>query len=152
MAKEKPPDNSQKLFQTSMLSLFLMKRLLAFIVLFIYTCVSTGFTVSTHICMNKQQSVQLGAVKDDVCNKCGMHTDESNGCCRDEVQVIKLQQDTQVAKILAPALRLYQPVLALTQYLLSPFFNFLQSTPVTTFQPPPLPGEATYLTNCVFRI
>ncbi len=38
-------------------------------------------------------SVHLFETSADVCGRCGMDTHESNGCCRDEVKVVKLEQD-----------------------------------------------------------
>lgn len=135
-----------------MLSSHYMKKLLAFIWLLIYTCVSTGFAVSTHFCMDKQQAVELGAAKTERCNKCGMHKEESNGCCRDEIQVVKLQQDTQVAKLFTPSLQLALPVSLTTTFLNTPFYNFIESSIVTAFQPPPLYNPDLCIDNCVFRI
>lgn len=128
-----------------------MKRLVAFLGLFIYTCVSTGFAVRTHFCMDKQQSVGLGASKADVCSKCGMQKEENNGCCRDEVKVVKLEQDTRNAKLLMPSFELTLPVAFLSTYLLSLFYNFTQTVAGTAFGPP-LHETDFCVANCVFRI
>ena len=152
MLKIETPDRNQQLFQMPMLSLNRMKKILAFIWLVIYMVVSSGFAVSTHYCMDEKQSVELGTSKKEVCDICGMHKSKSKGCCRDEVKVIKLQQDTQLAKIQMPSLALDVPMLAVPLYLASPFYNFTQTTSYTAFEPPPLPGCALYVANCVFRI
>jgi hypothetical protein len=128
-----------------------MKKFLLFIWLIVYTCVSTGFAVSTHFCMNRKASVELGTAEKETCDKCGMHKEESNGCCRDEVTVVKLHQDTETAKTVLPSFTLVLPVVSLTQHLVSPFYNFTEAPVCTAFQPPPL-SEALYLSNCVFRI
>jgi hypothetical protein len=128
-----------------------MRKFLLFLWLMVYTCVSTGFAVSTHFCMNKKASVQLGTAKKEICSKCGMHKQESNNCCRDEVTVVKLQQDTEMAKTVLPSFALALPAVSLTQYLVSPFYNFIEAPVCTAFQPPPL-SEALYLSNRVFRI
>ena len=104
-----------------------------------------------HYCMDKQQSVAWGAEKSEVCGKCGMHKDESNGCCRDEVKVVKLEQDTQVAKVLLPNFAVALPVLFPSLHLSAPFYNFATSRVVDQFQPPPLPGDIC-IANSVFRI
>jgi len=129
-----------------------MKKLVAFIWLVIYTCVSTGFAVSTHYCMNKQLSVELGTVHKDICNKCGMPKKESHGCCRDEIKVVKLQQDTQLAKLLLPSFELSLPVALVSQHLISPFYNFTKRAIPVAFQPPPLQQDDLCVANCVFRI
>lgn len=128
-----------------------MKELVAFIWLFVYMGVSTGFAVSTHYCMNERRSVELGDVQKAVCDKCGMPKKQSHGCCRDEVKVVKLQQDTQVAKLLMPSLEVSLPVAVVSQHLLSPFYNFMQSHARLRFESPPLP-EDLCVANRVFRI
>src|ERR687890_814593 len=105
----------------------LMKRFLASILLLIYFCVSTGFVVSMHYCMNKFDSVQVGAADSEKCGKCGMHTEDSDGCCRDEVKVVKLQQDSQLAKLLMPSFSMAPVQLTLSQHLVLPFQNFVQA-------------------------
>jgi len=102
--------------------------------------------------MNKQRSVELGAVQKDFCDKCGMLKKESNGCCHDDVKVVKLQQDTQPAKILMPSFELHVPVTLVSQHLISPFYNFTRSSEPASFQPPPLQQDDLCVANSVFRI
>lgn len=78
-----------------------MKRLAAYILLLIYFTVSTGFVVSVHYCMNKVDSIKLGDDSSEECGKCGMHLQESNGCCKDDVKMVKMQVDQAFAKIVA---------------------------------------------------
>lgn len=108
--------------------------------------------VSMHYCMNKFDSVQVGAAESEKCNKCGMHTEDSGGCCRDEVKVVKLQMDKQVAKMLMPSLALAPVKLPLSQHLVLPFQNFQQAN-ILTYAGPPLPSsQPVYLSNRVFLI
>lgn len=129
-----------------------MQKFFSFLLLLIYTCVSTGFAVSTHYCMDKKASVELGAAHKDVCDVCGMNKTENNGCCRDEIKVVKLQQDTQLAKVLMPSVQLSLPIAFLSNYLVSPFYNFIENSITATFQPPPLLHDDIYIENRVFRI
>lgn len=129
-----------------------MKKLLASIVLLVYFTVSTGFVVSMHYCMNKFDSVQVGLPKSETCGKCGMHTEDSGGCCRDEVKVVKLQQDTQVAKVLIASFTLVLAELPLSQHLHLPFQNFEQAHVVSATGPPLLSSPPIFLSNRVFRI
>ena len=129
-----------------------MKRALASILLLIYFSVSTGFVVNMHYCMNKFDSVEIGAADSEKCGKCGMHTEDSDGCCRDEVKVVKLQQDEQLAKLLMPSLTLALVEMPLSQHLALPFQNFIQAQLLDHPDPPLRSGQPVYLSNCVFRI
>jgi hypothetical protein len=75
-----------------------MKKALALILLLVYFVVSTGFTVNLHYCMDRFHSWELGASNQEACATCGMKTSDSEGCCRDEVKTVKLQQDLSQAK------------------------------------------------------
>lgn len=128
-----------------------MKKLLASILLLVYFTVSTGFVVSIHYCMNKVDSVQLGDTTSDECGKCGMHIEDSGGCCKDDVQMVKLQGDQSLVKITVPDFSLHLP---------SPLFNafdiYSNNNSVEEKHPlahgPPLSEQDTYLKNCVFRL
>jgi hypothetical protein len=128
-----------------------MKKLLASILLLVYFTVNTGFVVSVHYCMDKVDSVKLGDTDSDECAKCGMHMEDSNGCCKDDVKMVKLQADQAFAKVTAPDFSL--PVLSQTFNEFS--FSAVISS-VTENYPlahgPPLSEQDTYLLNCVFRI
>lgn len=129
-----------------------MKRVFASILLLLYFCVSTGFVVSMHYCMNKFDSVKVGAPESEKCGKCGMHTEDSEGCCRDEVKVVKLQQDEQLAKLLMPSLTLPPVELPLSKHLALPFQNYVQAYLLEEPDPPLRKSQPVYLSNCVFRI
>lgn len=108
--------------------------------------------VSMHYCMNKVDSVELGATETEMCNKCGMHTEDSDGCCRNEVKVVKLQQDQVQAKLLFPVFTQTPVELPLSQHLVTPFYNFTEQYKSFPLRPPLISEQETYLTNCVFRI
>lgn len=129
-----------------------MKRALASILLLIYFCVSTGFVVSMHYCMNQLDAVKVGAADLEKCGKCGMQTEDKDGCCREEVKVLKLQQDQQVVKLLMPSLTLAPVELPLSQHLALPFQNFVQAQVLDHPDPPLRSAQPVYLSNCVFRI
>ena len=129
-----------------------MKRAFASILLLIYFCVSTGFVVSMHYCMNKFESVKVGTADSEKCGKCGMHTEDSDGCCREEVKVVKLQQDEQLAKLLMPSLTLAPVEMPLSQHLALPFQNFVQAQLLPHPDPPLRTGLPVYISICVFRI
>jgi hypothetical protein len=128
-----------------------MKKGFATILLLFYFAFSSGVVINLHYCMNRFDSSKFGTAKADICGKCGMHTDDSNGCCHDEVKVIKIQDDQKTAVV-----------------------NFTFNTPPTFIEhntlfvlntlragetqlalinhSPPISKQDTYLQNCVFRI
>ena len=128
-----------------------MKKGIAAILLVLYVAFSTGVVISFHYCMNDLDSLQLGNAKTEVCGKCGMHKEDSNACCNDEVRIFKIQDDQQPStanfKFSAPdadiaTLPVFYEV-ALTKSTHQLFLNN---------HSPPISKQDTYLQNCVFRI
>ncbi len=128
-----------------------MKQAFASILLMIYFVVSTGFTVNMHYCMDKLHSWELGATENEKCGECGMET-KANACCRDEVKVIKLQQDVYKAQAIAYNFSLPVLVANTTSFLLLPFQNVQSEAVHFSHGPPLLNKQDAYLLNCVFRI
>lgn len=128
-----------------------MKKAVSAILIVFYFAVSSGVAINLHYCMNRFDSLQLGAAKSEVCGKCGMHTDDSNGCCHDEVKIIRLQDDQQVSNIHFQ----FSSFIALTAIVEPDFTEQLVSgagySSVNNHSPP-LSKQDTYLVNCVFRI
>ena len=73
-----------------------VKQFFAAIVMLVYFCTTTGFVISLHYCMDRFDSAEIGAKKNDRCGKCGMH---KNGCCRDDVKIVKLQTSHVASRI-----------------------------------------------------
>jgi hypothetical protein len=128
-----------------------MKKLAASILLLIYIVVSTGFVVSVHYCMDQLNSVELGHVTDSKCNDCGMIIEDSDGCCKDEVKVMKMQVDQAIAKLVKADFSLPLVSSFSTQFLFTPLIGDAKpDQPVA--HGPPLSKQDTYLQNRVFRI
>ena len=125
-----------------------MKQLLAAIVLLVYFCATTGFVISLHYCMDRFDSAEIGAKKNDRCGKCGMH---KNGCCWDDVKVVKLQTFHLASKIKAGNFSAPAIQILTTEFILYPFKNF-NSSKDSIAHSPPLSDQDTYLQNRVFRI
>lgn len=128
-----------------------MKRILPSILILIYFVVNTGFTVNLHYCMDEYYSWELGE-SDKECERCGMDTTKSDSCCRDEVQVLKLQQDQSFSGIV-------QYSFSLAHLLPGPLsFITLHHNPLNSIakfavhDPPINTEEDIYIQNQVFRI
>jgi hypothetical protein len=130
-----------------------MKKGIASISLFVYILVSCGVIVNFHYCMNRLDSLQLFASNAEVCGKCGMHVDDSMGCCRDEVKIIKMEEDQKVHQESVYDLPLLSPLVQVpSAYLNSLFVNVSETRHHENHSPPLLDEGGTYLENCVFRI
>jgi hypothetical protein len=128
-----------------------MKKLLATISLLIYFVVSTGFVVSVHYCMDKLNGIEWGEVDSDQCGKCGMTITDSDGCCKDEIKLMKLKVDQAIAKLVTNSFS--TPVitaLPISFLLPPPIKAYITEEPVA--HGPPLSEQDTYLQNRVFRI
>jgi len=128
-----------------------MKKAIAAILLVLYVAFSTGIVISCHYCMNDLDSLQLGNVKNEVCGTCGMETTDANGCCSDEVKILKIEDDQQVA---AASFKFSAPDAILTPVPVWDEVSFINSNHQLFLNnhSPPLSEQDTYLQNCVFRI
>lgn len=128
-----------------------MKKGIASIFLVFYFAATCGIVINLHYCMDRIDSVQLGSVKSEFCNACGMHMDEAMDCCQNEVKVVKLQLDQQVKGL--------HYSFHETKYA-DDFFAEINSRVPETYNSaqhfiahsPPLNKHDVYLLNCVFRL
>ena len=70
-----------------------MKKVLASISVLIYFAMTCGVIVNLHYCMGRVQSVDFYGEEKKVCDKCGMSLDNTHGCCKEEIKILKLQDD-----------------------------------------------------------
>jgi hypothetical protein len=130
-----------------------MKKFIAVISFVAYFVAGFGIWVNSHYCMKKLVSVHLFETEAEVCGLCGMDTHESNGCCRDEVTVIKLVQDQNKIPVLKFELPALEAQITLpSEFILSPYYNAVVSKHYYNHSPPLLSAQDTYLQNNVFRI
>jgi len=103
--------------------------------------------------MNRLASVHLFEKTPDECGICGMDTHESNGCCRDEVTVVKMAVDQTKIPVTIFDLPTVEP-LAITPslFIASAFYNFNEQRHFHNHSPPLLSAQDTYLQINVFRI
>ena len=130
-----------------------MKKVLFSISFLCYFAVTSGVVISSHFCMKRLVSVHLFETSSAVCGRCGMDTHESNGCCRNDVKVVKLEQDQTKIPVVTyelPALeiRVFTP----SAFIVSSFENIDVQCHFHNHSPPLLSEQDTYLQNNVFRI
>lgn len=125
-----------------------MKKLLAIVLLLVYTAASSGTVMSTHFCMGEFAGISIGEKQQEQCGYCGM---EDAGCCHDLLQVVKLdgsQLEKSSSATLDYKFSAYTPIPSLPIVLLfKGEKNKLSQSSSTDPDGPPI-----YLRNCVFRI
>jgi len=130
----------------------MLKKLLGTISTLVYFAVTSGIVINMHYCMDRLNSTELYKTKTEICGKCGMHVGDSNGCCHDEIKIVKLTNDHNVSQynheIKAPeSLPIdHNNLIADLNIRLVQKVNYLNHSP------PLLSQQDTYLQNCVFRI
>jgi hypothetical protein len=72
-----------------------MRKAFTLILALLYISTSTGAVIHMHYCMGKMSGWGLIASTSDTCGKCGMEKldKEDNGCCKDEIKLIKNESD-----------------------------------------------------------
>ena len=130
-----------------------MKKIIVSIVLLCYLAVSSGGVVNFHYCMNRLASTELFASESKQCGKCGMHTEDSNGCCRDEVKIVKMEDDQKLTAAFTYVLPFLDALVQTpSQFIATSFYNIPGSRHFLNHSPPLLSTQDTYLQNGVFRI
>ncbi|MBK8310715.1 MAG: hypothetical protein KA968_05290 [Chitinophagaceae bacterium] len=130
-----------------------MKKIFTSIVLLCYLVVTCGIVVNYHYCMNKLASTQLFVSNEKDCGKCGMHTEESDGCCRDEIKVVKLVQDQNKIPVISYEFSsIDQLAIKPSEFIAALFQNTDINRHFFNHSPPLLSAQDTYLQINVFRI
>ena len=131
-----------------------MKKILAFILTIFYLASTTGATVHMHYCMGKMVDKSFWKNDDKQCGKCGMEKsgDGDNGCCKDEHQQFKIDNEHKIAESSFSVLTVDA---SSTLYFEKPYiFHFTSVTekhPVSN-APPGKGNIPIYIRNNVFRI
>ena len=130
-----------------------MKKITVVILLFCYLAVSAGVIVNLHFCMDRLASAKLFEQKGKECGKCGMHLDNSKGCCRDEITIIKMDDDQKINEGFSYSLPALEPLgHNSSDFIITSFYNAPLTPHCQSHAPPLISGQGTYLLNSVFRI
>ena len=129
-----------------------MKKLLIIPVMFIYLFAVSGIMITAHYCGQELESWNV-YVESDGCagDDCSDVPEEEDGCCKDEIRLMKLKIDQTIAKLVqhhfsAPVI----PTVSFSYLLPPPITDYITEEPVA--HGPPLSEQDTYLQNRVFRI
>ena len=130
-----------------------MKKLLFSISFLCYFAVTSGIVINSHYCMKKLVSVHLFESKAKICGDCGMEQHDSSGCCRDEIKVVKLEQDQNKHVFVNPGIEaLSSPAVVPSLFMIASFTPVVSERHFQNHFPPLLSAQDTYLQNRVIRI
>lgn len=130
-----------------------MKKVWVPILLVCYLAVSSGVIVNFHYCMNRLASTELFAAEGKRCGKCRMDMHKSHGCCRDEVKIVKMDDDQKITPAISFELpSLDQTVCVPSEFIAASFYNASEQRNYQDHSPPLLTAQDVCLQNCVFRI
>lgn len=127
-----------------------MKKILAAILLTFYVTASSGVVINIHYCMNKIDSMKLGESSGDRCGKCGMESDVANGCCHDEIKIIKIQDEQKINQVDFELPSPEKQIASEGQFVIR--LLAIGKKSLLNNHSPPLSEQDNYLFNCVFRI
>ncbi len=103
--------------------------------------------------MKKLDTISFYKTTTDVCNRCGMDSHEANGCCHDELEVVKLEQDQNKATVIDfDFSAITQPIIIPSTFIVAAFEKADEQRHFLNHSPPLLSAQDTYLQNNVFRI
>jgi hypothetical protein len=126
-----------------------MKKALVIALASVYLLVSSGVVVNLHYCMGKLSSMGLIHHDSKTCGNCGM---DNNGCCKDEIKVVKIQ-DNQDLGAGFPSIAKAEAVPPVHSFIADLTLSAQRSTkPVRSHSPPPAPGPSRQSLLCTFRI
>ena len=130
-----------------------MKKIVASITFVCYLAVTCGIIVNFHYCMNRLSALQLFVTENKECPECGMQIKKSHGCCRDEVQIIKMAVDQRTTSSVTFELPPLDAIVCLpSPFITAPLLNAGEKRHFHNHSPPLLTEQDSYLDNCVFRI
>ena len=130
-----------------------MKKVVVPILLICYLAVSTGVVVNLHYCMNKLASTEIFGSESKQCGKCGMHTDDSNGCCHDEIKIVKMDDDQKLTASISFNLPAIDALVhQVSDFIAASFYNAPEARHYQNHSPPLIAVQDIYLQNSVFRI
>jgi hypothetical protein len=84
-----------------------MLRFIGILVTALYMTVTSGIVINIHYCMDEPSAVALGPGGASTCSNCGMDND---GCCHDDVQVVKLAENHHGAPVFSGFIKMITEV------------------------------------------
>lgn len=129
-----------------------MKKVLASISVLVYFIMTCGIIVNLHYCMGRVQSVEFYGSEKKVCDLCGMSLKNTHGCCKEEVKILKIQDDQNKVQASYTINNIDVVATIPSDFIVASTYNAERAPHSYNHSPPLLTKQDTYLQNCVFRI
>jgi hypothetical protein len=127
-----------------------MKKIIVFILAFIYMGVTSGIAMDIHYCMGKKAGFDFYKSTNDKCGKCGMKG--KKGCCKDDHKFYKLSDshknvsnDLKFEIFSNPVITVF----VLYDWNIYPSFCCKQ---IQNNSPPVISSPSLCVMNCIFRL
>ena len=125
-----------------------MKKILAILLMTVYTAASSGTVMSAHFCMGELAGLSIGENQQEQCGYCGM---QDAGCCHDELQIVKID-GSQLVKVTTVSLdNKFSPYTRIIIFPRQRSFDGGKQRIIYSFSPFS-EGPPIFIQNCVFRI
>ncbi len=130
-----------------------MKNFAVFILALLYITTSSGVVINMHYCMGKLTDWSISQSKDVVCSNCGMKESESNGCCKDQQQFLKIDKDQKTPNTSYQLAQFASDALIHNYFELSAAHvpSLMEEHPLVK-APPRVQNLPLFIRNCVYRI
>ena len=131
-----------------------MKKILVFLLAFLYITSSCDATVYMHFCMGKAVGFSFTPEKSSGCHRCGMKkSGKGMGCCKDEQKIIKSDKSQKLTDLTSSSTQEKKYSSVLWNY---PDFSIscgqLSTINRQPHGPPGADPVPAYVLNCVFLI
>ena len=133
-----------------------MKKVIAFILTFLYLGIATGFSTYSHYCMDRYVETTFWQKDMGKCSICGMEQSKSakKNCCKEEHKQVKLEKDHQAAEWNFQQTPLFATAILPTSYAIQPglrLVNLAIHLPVNN-APPTDTYLPIYVRHCTYLI
>ena len=127
-----------------------MKRLTAILLLGFYSISTLGIGIKQFYCCGKLKTVSISFNQEanEKCNK----GDKSGGCCKTEIQVLKIKDSHFASNDVSNPPKFLADVIQTNFSNQSILFSSVPHVASNNIHSPPLIDGPIYILNCVFRI
>ena len=102
--------------------------------------------------MGRVQSIEFYGAEKKICDKCGMSLENTRGCCKEEIKILKLQDDQNKAQATYSIKSIDVVATIPSDFIVASIYNVEKSLRIDDHSPPLITKQDTYLQNRVFRI